>query len=102
MYDSLTFAQDRNGVVWACDLPNSNARCFVSKPILAPGHEYHNLFAASALLYRVNKDTQATLERAIELCEALELDHMVQALQQSASSLKVAARCAEEGLREVL
>lgn len=93
MYDNLTFAQDRSGILWAIRVGKD------PKPILAPGHEFHNLFAASALMYRVMKDSEATLEAIIRRSEAIGDDEGAAFLQNVASNLNLACRAAEEGLR---
>lgn len=95
MYDKLNFAQDMNGVVWA------HAADAAPKPILAPGHEYFNLFAASALLYNVNKNTSTFLHKLLEMADNRNDPDLAVICEQLLANLNIATRCAEEGLSEV-
>lgn len=106
MYDNLTFAEDARGLVWACRLSNLDPEnpppSSAAFPVLLPGGEFHNLFAASLLMYKVSKDVQAAIESLIEYSEAKGNDEVVNSLLTLASGLRISTNAAEKGLRSAL
>lgn len=86
--------------VFAVDPMQDNVPTFVANQrTVAP--DFRNLIGAAHLLYRTNAEIETGLQTLIELLEAHGGDALVNSIQQMASSLNVARRCAIEGLEKI-